>query len=125
MPVPYHILTLATLVSGCRWTGANPASTGAELQYHVKQDGAQVIVTTIDLLACVKTAVNSMQDDVGIVIFSDILQGKARADSPNPEHDHGFTTLHDMLCNRDTTTTQDAQQPIQIAKGSSPNPIYD
>ena len=104
MQILYPVLTLAILASGCRWTGANPASTSAELQHHVNRSGAQVIVTTIDLLPCVRTTDKSMEDDVDIVIFSDILQDKARADSPNPEYDHGFNTLHDMLSNSDTTS---------------------
>lgn len=45
-----------------------------------------------------------MEDDVDIVIISDILQDRVRADSPNPEHDHNFATLHDMLNNCDTTS---------------------
>ena len=108
----YPVLTLAILASGCRWTGANPACTSAELQHHIEKSGAQTIVTTVDLLACVKTAVKSVEDDVDIVIYSDILPDKPRADSPNVENDHGFTTLHDMLRNRDTTSMVERLESI-------------
>lgn len=108
----YPVLTLAILASGCRWTGANPACTSAELQHHVEKSGAQIIVTTFDLLACVKTAVKNVEDDVDIVVYSDILQDKPRADSPNVENDHGFTTLHDMLRNRDTTSMVERLESI-------------
>ena len=101
--VLYPVLVLGILASRCRWTGTNPAYTTAELSHHFRISKTRSVVTALEHLETVRTAVESVDANIEILLFTDLLLTE--------EHCHrvaGLRTLHDLL----RETTQSAKEPL-------------
>ncbi|THC96862.1 hypothetical protein EYZ11_003686 [Aspergillus tanneri] len=89
----YPVLVLSVLAGECKWTGTNPSYTSAELRHHLDVSGARYVITSVEHLDTVKAAIQGIERDIKITLFSDILQ----PDVDLKRKSCGYSTLHELM----------------------------
>ena len=84
---------LSILAAGCQWTGTNTSCTRSELEYHLRISKSKYIITSEDHLQTVNEVLHHMDEDIELIIFSDILD---EAKETEKLYSAGLT-LHDLL----------------------------
>lgn len=102
------MLVLAILASGCTWTGTNPASTSVELQHHFTSSKTSYVITPLELLQTVQTAVDACARNINILLLTDI----SSKDISGARHVDGHLTLHDLLQRQHTRTLEERLDAI-------------
>lgn len=102
------MLVLAILASACTWTGTNPASTSVELQHHFTSSKATCVITHLEHLQTVQTAIDACVGNIEIVIWTDILS----EDTSGTKLASGHRTLHDLLQRPRTRTLESRLEGI-------------
>ncbi|KAJ2965276.1 hypothetical protein NQ176_g10691 [Zarea fungicola] len=88
----YPVLVLAILASGCQWTGPNTSYKPYELDHHLRSSRATYVVTSAEHLESMEKVTASLDADVEIILFSDILKHSIEPKLQNL----GYRTLHDL-----------------------------
>ena len=112
--VLYPVLLLGILASKSRWTGTNPAYTRHELEHHFQISNTRYVITLPEYLETVEAAVNALDSEIEIILFTDLLSERpvltaplheelrqsAELKDPVQAHTSGgkkLRTLHDLL----------------------------
>ncbi|KAH7304005.1 AMP-dependent synthetase and ligase [Rhexocercosporidium sp. MPI-PUGE-AT-0058] len=106
--VLYPVLVLAILAPACTWTGTNAASTSVELQHHFTSSKATCVITHLEHLQTVQTAIDACVGNIEIVIWTDILS----EDTSGTKLASGHRTLHDLLQRPRTRTLESRLEGI-------------
>lgn len=98
------MLVLGILASKCRWAGSNTAYTSNELRHHFQTSITKYVVTLPEDLKTVEGAIQELEFDVEVILFTDILKdspvdGVRYIDGPNDGEagTNTLRTLHDLL----------------------------
>ena len=115
MQILYPVIVLAILGSSCEWTGTNPAYTSAELAHHFTKSRTRYVITDRAYLDAVTSAIDLSEQDVQVILFTDILSERPVEENGCRENRaRSFRTLHDLLTADDETTLRKRLQAISI-----------
>ncbi|KAM3417912.1 hypothetical protein BST61_g6128 [Cercospora zeina] len=103
--ITYPIICMGIWSSQCRWTGVNPAYSVHEMKHHLSVSETSYVVTVEEQLDKVRQAVQELDRNIEIILFSDLLRRRPATEQnvctvpPSYRactHSHGYRSLHEL-----------------------------
>jgi acyl-coenzyme A synthetase/AMP-(fatty) acid ligase len=89
----YPVFVLSILAAGCRWTGTNVSYTPNELAHHLRTSKTRYLITSQDHLETAEAATRKIDQDVEIIVHSDLL----KVDEVWMNSGSGHRMLHELV----------------------------